>query len=71
VALLGLAAAATDDLDCNPFLVTDGRLERGVEDDASLNELVFLAEFSRFMNEKAPRLLQVCKTAIFWGGVGG
>ena len=28
------------------------------------NELIFLTELSRFLNKKAPILLQVCKTII-------
>lgn len=57
-------------LDANPFFQTP---ERHLETFASKSqaakqhfkdELVFLTEFSRFMNKKAPELLQVKKLLI-------
>jgi hypothetical protein len=49
--------------DCNIFLSdsSSGATSRSSNEieNADLDELVFLTELSRFMNERAPRLLQV------------
>ncbi len=61
IALVGLTSANK----CNVFLndETDTRMNTIDADaeDASpdMDELIFLTEFSRFMNDRAPRLLQV------------
>ncbi len=64
IALFGFASASVSSK-CNVFLndETDTRMnniDADAEDIApDMDELIFLTEFSRFMNDRAPRLLQV------------
>ena len=72
IALVGCFAWASASNKCNVFLndETDTRMnaiDADAEDVApDMDELIFLTEFSRFMNDRAPRLLQVLiKSMLF------
>jgi len=64
---LALCQLTLASAECNPFLVDEGRSSPDIDVDVvfpDMDELVFLAEFSRFMNERAPALLQVCSLVL-------
>ncbi len=67
IALFGFASASVSSK-CNVFLndETDTRMNNADAEDIApdMDELIFLTEFSRFMNDRAPRLLQVLITHI-------
>ena len=57
---LTLSQLALASSECNIFLEDEGRSSYEADiTDADMDELIFMAEFSRFMNEISPRLLQV------------